>query len=235
MSRPRDPAARAAGWLLLVTAAVTVVAVIGRVSADADLATLAESLAAIGAHRWALRGRRCGASDLRTHAADGSVVPAAYLDHAPASWARGWCRCCWGFREWPPRSSGAGAVVLAIMAHGSPDGLATVAPVTTAVADLRWISGRFGFSLAGVALIAAALRQWRVGGFLRPLAPATAHCIGVAMQLIWVDAVVVAHRVSGAAFLVWLGAIGVLLGDRSGGTAIRRPCRGGIHRVTAFS
>ena len=209
MSRPRDPAARAAGWLLLVTAAVTVVAVIGRVSADADLATLAESLAAISAHRWG-------------YGVGGAARLISGLTLLTGAWflLRTWImRRRLGARLVPlllgisgvaTAASGAGAVVLAIMAHGSPDGLATVAPVTTAVADLRWISGRFGFSLAGVALIAAALRQWRVGGFLRPLAPATA-LLGVAMQLIWVDAVVVAHRVSGAAFLVWLGAIGVLL------------------------
>ena len=209
MSRPRDPAARAAGWLLLVTAAVTVVAVIGRVSADADLATLAESLAAIGAHRWG-------------YGVGGAARLISGLTLLTGAWflLRTWImRRRLGSRLVPlllgisgvaTAASGAGAVVLAIMAHGSPDGLATVAPATTAVADLRWISGRVGFSLAGVALIAAALRQWRVGGFLRPLAPATA-LLGVAMQLIWVDAVVVAHRVSGAAFLVWLGAIGVLL------------------------
>ena len=209
MSRPRDPAARAAGWLLLVTAAVTVVAVIGRVSADADLATLAESLAAIGAHRWG-------------YGVGGAARLISGLTLLTGAWflLRTWImRRRLGSRLVPlllgisgvaTAASGAGAVVLAIMAHGSPDGLATVAPATTAVADLRWISGRFGFSLAGVALIAAALRQWRVGGFLRPLAPVTA-LLGVAMQLIWVDAVVAAHRVSGAAFLVWLGAIGVLL------------------------
>ena len=46
-----DRAARRAGWLLLLTAAATVVAVAGRVSAGADLETLEESLAAIGATR----------------------------------------------------------------------------------------------------------------------------------------------------------------------------------------
>ena len=45
--RPRDPAARMAGGLLILTALATLIAVIGRVSADADQPTLAESLTAI--------------------------------------------------------------------------------------------------------------------------------------------------------------------------------------------
>ncbi|MCY4653040.1 MAG: hypothetical protein OXC95_07735 [Dehalococcoidia bacterium] len=45
--RGRDPAARMAGGLLLLTALATLIAVIGRVSADADQPTLAESLTAI--------------------------------------------------------------------------------------------------------------------------------------------------------------------------------------------
>ena len=46
-ARPRDGAARAAGVLLLVTAATTMLAVAGRVAADADQDTLRASLAAI--------------------------------------------------------------------------------------------------------------------------------------------------------------------------------------------
>ena len=46
----RDPAARTAGWLLLVTAIATVAAVFGRVGAT-DLTPLAQSLTAIGANR----------------------------------------------------------------------------------------------------------------------------------------------------------------------------------------
>lgn len=96
-----------------------------------------------------------------------------------------------------------GAVVLAILSPGSPEALA-------AVAGIRWISGKVGFCLAGLALIAAGLRQWRVGGFLRPVAPVSA-LIGVAMQLIWVEAAIMAHRVTGPAFVLWLIAIGVML------------------------
>ena len=209
MSRPRDPAARAAGWLLLATAVATVMAVIGRVSANADLATLAESLAAIGAHR----GRYGIGGVARLGSGLALLVGAWFL-------LRTWImRRRLGSRLVPlllgisgvaTAVSGAGAVVLAIVAPGSPAGLAAVAPATTAVADLRWICGKIGFSLAGLALIAAALRQWRVGGFLRPVAPASA-LIGGAMQLIWIDAAIVAHRVTGAAFLVWLAVIGVLL------------------------
>ena len=45
--RGRDHAARMAGGLLILTALATLIAVIGRVAADADQPTLAESLTAI--------------------------------------------------------------------------------------------------------------------------------------------------------------------------------------------
>lgn len=201
-ARPRDPAARIAGWLLLATAAATVVAVIGRVAAQADLATLAESLAAIGAHR----GR---------YGLGGAGRLLSGLTLLAGAWflLRTWImRLRLGSRMVPlllgvsgvaTAISGAGAVILAILAPGSPDALAPVA-------DVRWISGKVGFGLGGLALIAAALRQWRVGGFLRPVAPVSA-LVGTAMQLIWVDAAIMAHRVTGVAFLLWLVAIGFLL------------------------
>ena len=46
-ARPPAPAARKAGMLLVLTAVLTAVAVVGRVAADADQETLAESIAAI--------------------------------------------------------------------------------------------------------------------------------------------------------------------------------------------
>ena len=108
--------------------------------------------------------------------------------------------------------SGARGVALAIAAPESPakDGLASVAPTTTVVLNLFWITGKTGFSLAGLALIAAGHRQWRVGGFLRPVAPFSA-IIGGAMQLIWAKAAIVAHYIAGPAFVLWLVAIGVML------------------------
>ena len=49
--RRRDDAARTAGALLVLTAIATVVAVLGRVAADADQPTLQESMDAIALNR----------------------------------------------------------------------------------------------------------------------------------------------------------------------------------------
>ena len=46
------PAARAVGSLLALTAAATVAAAVGRVSAGADQPALADALAAIAGHAW---------------------------------------------------------------------------------------------------------------------------------------------------------------------------------------
>lgn len=72
----------------------------------------------------------------------------------------------------------------------------------------RSISGKAGFALAGLGLIALAPPQWRNGGILKTGAAAAA-VIGIAMLFIWVDAATVMHRVSGIAFLLWLIIAGV--------------------------
>ena len=124
--------------------------------------------------------------------------------------------------------SGASAVALARIAP-VPAAAAEVAAQGGAeamVAELRGISGKLGFTLAGLALLANAIRQWRIGGTLRRLAPATA-LVGAAMQLIWVDAATIVHRVTGPLFLVWLALIGFMLASgrvqrRIAGSATRR-------------
>ena len=210
MVPPRDPAARTAGWLLLITAIATVVSVIGRISAT-DLTALAQSLAAIGANRgqFGIGGAARFISGLTL------VAGACFL-------LRTWImRQGLGSRPVPvllgisgvaTALSGACGVALAIVVPESPtvDGLASVAPTTTLVLNLFWITGKIGFSLAGLALIAAAHRQWCAGGFLRPIAPISA-IIGGAMQLIWVNTTVAAHYITGPAFVLWLVAIGVML------------------------
>ena len=120
--------------------------------------------------------------------------------------------------------SGILAVALAQMA--SSQAVAVGGGSAELMAELRWISGRIGFTLAGLALVAAAIRQWRVGGMLRRVAPASA-LVGVAMQLIWVDAATVVHRFTGPLFMAWLALVGYLLaGGRVqrhvAGTAARR-------------
>ncbi len=193
-----DPAARRAGWWLLLTAAATVVAVAGRVAAGADLPTLAESLAAIGA----ARGSYGVGGAARLLSGIMLAVGARYL-----------------LRTWIMRERlGTRAVPLLLAGSGLVTGLsgacavvlAVVAPAPAAADAVHGIAGKAGFSLAGLALIAAALRMWRIGDVLRFIAPGSA-IVGVAMQLVWIHAVIVVHRVSGAAFVVWLALIGFML------------------------
>ena len=72
----------------------------------------------------------------------------------------------------------------------------------------RWITGKVGFTLAGLGLIALGPVQWRAGGMLKISAVADV-IVGVAMLFIWVDAATVMHRISGVAFLAWLIASGL--------------------------
>ncbi len=202
MARQPDLAARRAGLLLIVTAAATVVAVVGRVAAAADHPTLAESLVAI--------------SDSRGLYAIGG---AARLVSGVTLIAGAWFL----LRTWIIRQrlgtplvpflfvasglftavSGAGAIALAALA---PD----AGPTVETVAALRELTGKAGFAAAGLALIVAARYQWKAGATLRRIAPVTA-IIGIALQLIWFDAIIMLHTVSGAVFLVWLVVIGAML------------------------
>ena len=82
--------------------------------------------------------------------------------------------------------------------------------VLESMSGLRWLTGAAGFSAAGVALAVASVYQWKVGGTLRKIAPISA-VLGVAMQLIWIDAGTNLHSVIGTAFLIWLIVIGSML------------------------
>lgn len=191
----------------MLTALATAVAVIGRVAADADQATLAESLVSISEARglYGLGGAARLISGVTLLAA------AWYLSRT------------WIIRERLGTPlvpillavsgaftavSGACAVLLAVSA---PD-VATVS-VDSLMENselLRWLTGKIGFAAAGLALIVAARYQWKVGGALRYIAPASL-VIGIVMQFIWFDAVTLLHRISGVAFLVWLIAVGGML------------------------
>ena len=74
----------------------------------------------------------------------------------------------------------------------------------------RSSTGKAGFALAGLGLIALAPAQWQMGGILK-ISAVTDAVIGIAMLFIWVDAATVMHRVSGIAFLLWLIITGVWL------------------------
>ena len=203
-----DPNARIAGALLIVTAIATVIAVVGRVAADADQPTLAESLYAVSLNKG-LYGTGGAARFLSGITL---IIGSWYL-------ARTWIiRERLGTPLVPilfavsgafTAVSGACAVALALSGPGI-ETLPDVDRMTELTASLRWLTGKIGFSEAGLSLIVAALYQWRVGGTLRLVAPASV-IIGVAMQLIWIDSAITVHRVSGSALLIWFLIIGTML------------------------
>ena len=209
-ARGVDSPARQAGMFLILTAIATVLMVITRVLADADQPTLAESLAAISESRW-------------SYGASGAMRLVSGITLAVAAWylLRTWIiRERWATPVVPglfgasaafTAVSGACAIGLAAStlgasaaAAGTPDAL------TEGTAFARWLTGKVGFSAGGLALLVAARYQWMAGGALRFIAPLSV-IIGLAMQLIWVDALTVVHRASGVAFVVWLLAIGFML------------------------
>ena len=201
----QDPAARRAGIVLVLTAVFTAVAIAGRVAADADQPTLAESMASIAE-----------ASGLYGMGGAGRVLSGVAL--VLGAWFL--------WRTWIIRErlgtplvpgllavsglftavSGTCAVVLAFSASVP----AEVTPAIETISAIRWIAGKLGFAAAGLALIIAARYQWMVGGTLRRISPVSA-LLGIGMQLIWVDAATVVHRLTGPAFFLWLIAIGAML------------------------
>ena len=204
----KDSAARIAGLFLLLTAASTAAMVYARVSADADQPTLLESLQAIAASAttYSISGITRAISGVTL------IIGALFL-------LKTWIiREGYGTRIVPwllvtsgafTVVSGAGALVLAADAS-SAAALGSVDDSTEAVARIRWLTGKIGFAIAGLALVAAAQRQWNAGGAIRRIAPASA-LIGISMQFIWIDAATILHRISGIAFFIWLIVIGLML------------------------
>ena len=209
-----DRSARLAGVFLLLTAAVTAVMIVARVTADADQNTLLESLRAVDENR--------GLYD---------IFGVARLLSGVALFVAAWFLLqTWIIRDrWATRLvpylfalsgvctvvSGVGAVLIAAYPApetGFADGAATgqIAQVVEVASALLWIAGKIGFTAAGLAVIVAARYQWQVGGALRCISPGSL-VIGVAMQSIWIDAATILHPIVGTAFLVWLLAIGTML------------------------
>ena len=203
-----DPNARIAGVLLIVTALATLVAVVGRVAADADYPTLAESLYAISLNK-----------DLYGIGGAGRLLSGITLIAGAWYLARTWIiRERLGTPLVPvlfavsgvfTAVSGACAVGLALFGPGI-EAFQAVERMIEITDSIRWIAGKVGFSAAGLSLIVAARYQWKVGGTLRFVAPVSL-IIGAAMQLIWIDSAIVFHRVSGSALLVWFLLIGTML------------------------
>ena len=197
-----DSAARTAGKLLLLSAAGSVVMVAARVGADADQATLTESLRAIADSRpvYTINGVArlvaglalvaCGLYLLKAWAVSGRPVTSVFSYLLAASGT------------------------ITVLSGVCTIMLAAYAPESTAfvgnVSDARWVTGKIGSTITGLALLLAAKYQWQVGGIFKKVSPASA-IIGVAMQFTWVDASTIMHPIIGAAFLLWLIAVGAML------------------------
>ena len=202
--------ARVAGALLLLTAVATAVMVPTRLMADADQPTLRLTLEAISANSLPY-----------TCSAIARILSGVFLLAAAGlMWS-----VTTPYRPTPARLamtalslSGVVTIVSGVCAIM----LTTVSPSAIALDDARlletagrldtarWITGKVGFTLAGLGLIALGPVQWRAGGLLKVSAVADV-IIGVAMLFIWVDAATVMHRVSGVAFLAWLIVSGLWL------------------------
>ncbi|MYB45906.1 MAG: hypothetical protein F4X18_05810 [Acidimicrobiia bacterium] len=207
----RDRAARVAGWLLVSTAAATAVMIVSRVAADADQPTLEGSLTAIasGGGEYALSGAARLVSGL-------TLLGAAW--YLSRTWiirrrlATPLVPGLFALSAAFTAVSGTLAVALASMASQAVTLGAQSSAFARAetISDLRLLTGKIGFALAGLALVVAARYQWRVGGVLRYVAPVSA-ILGIAMQFIWINSATVAHPIIGTAFLVWLVGVGVML------------------------
>ncbi len=201
-----DRAARATGWLLILTALTTLVAVFGRVAADADGETLQETLAAIADSRspYALSGAGRLASGVTL------TVAAWYLSR---TWiirerlATPIVPALFGISGLVTIVSGLLAIVLAITLPGGGEAATSA---HESMAGVRWVTGVAGFSAAGLALVLASVYQYRVGGRLRIIAPISA-VLGGSMQLIWIPDLIVFHQLTGTLFFVWLIVIGGML------------------------
>ena len=204
------PDYRTAGIFLLLTALATAISVPARLAADADLPTLNESLAAIGAAKvaYGTGGAARLVGGVTLVAAAVPMWRAMYGYHPVGMGAAAIFLVASGLAS---IVSGAAATALAATA---PTGLTAselvVLPAEEAAFAIRWIAGTLGFTLAGLGLVALAPVQWRMGGILRLTAVVDA-VLGVAMLFIWVDAATAVHRVTGVAFLIWLIVVGLWL------------------------
>lgn len=193
---------RRAGAFLVLTALMSAVSAVSRVSAQADQASLEESLSAISLHP-VLYGLG-GASRLVSGV---TLMVAAWL--LMNTWI---IRKRLGSPLVPALLAASGVLtavsgVCAVMlALTAPE----VSPLVEYSALVRWLTGKMGFALAGTALLVASRYQWRAGGPLRVIAPASA-LLGAAMQFIWIDSATAVHPVVGTAFFLWLLAVGVML------------------------
>ncbi len=219
------PVHRTAGALLLLTALATVISVVARLSADADQPTEIASLYAIGAAKaaYATGGAARLVGGIALIAA---AIPLRRVMEPYHPRAIGLAAALLAASGIASAVSGGGAIALAALAPGAPSSIilafenGDAGGAESILFAIRWATGALGFTLAGLALVALASAQWRVGGILRPSAVVVA-VLGAAMLFIWVDAATVVHRITGVGFLIWLIAAGLWLIWPGG--SVRRP------------
>ena len=201
---PRGHAARRAGVLLLLTAAMTMATVYARVAAEADQPTLLESLQAIAANKamYSTAGAARILSGIALVAVAWQVWRVTVIRERLGTPLVPYLFVASGVLT---AASGVCALVLAVSVGEASD--VAVSGTTETISSLRWITGKLGFTTAGLALGALGLSQWKAA---RMIAAASA-LIGAGMLLIWVDAATIVHRISGVAFFVWLVVIGIML------------------------
>ncbi len=201
---------RLAGIFLLLTAAATAIMVPTRIMADADQPTLRLALEAIDentlAYTYSAVARIASGIFL--------VAAAGLLRSVTTPYYPGPAKLAMTALSLSGVITVVSGVCAIILTNIGPSAIAfddaRLFELASRLDTARWITGKAGFSLAGLGLIALAPVQWRVGGLLKGSALADV-VIGVVMLFIWVDAATVMHRISGVAFLAWLIVSGLWL------------------------
>lgn len=200
-----------AGIFLLLTAVATIVMVFARIAADADHPSLAKSMVAIANNRamYGLSGAARILSGVTLMAAAWYLLQTWIIRERLATQIVPALFVVSGIIT---AVSGSLAIALAVSVPDAPDpGVFVTADSSTETIDLlRWLTGKIGFTLMGLALLVAAPYQWKAGGLLRYISVVTA-AIGIAMQFIWFDAATILHRISGIGIFIWLVVIGIML------------------------
>ncbi|MCY4560485.1 MAG: hypothetical protein OXF79_29800 [Chloroflexi bacterium] len=201
---------RLAGVFLLLTALATAIMVPTRIMADADQPTLRLSLEAIDENTLAY----IYSAVARIASGIFLVVAAGLLRSVTTPWFSAPAKLATTALSLSGVITVVSGVCALILTNIGPSAIAFddagLFELASRLDTARWITGKLGFSLAGLGLIALAPVQWRVGGLLKGAAVADL-VIGVVMLFIWVDAATAMHRVSGIAFLAWLVVSGIWL------------------------
>ena len=202
-----DIAARRAGLLLILTAVASIIMVLARVTADADQPTLLESLRAIAENRamYAISAVARIASGIALIAAAWFLLKTWIIRLRLATPV---VPHVLGASGTVTVLSGVCALALVLSASAGAD-VTGSGPVET-MDFLRSLTGKMGFAIAGLALLIAVRYQWKIGGTLRKIAPASV-VIGLIMQFVWIDAATIMHPIVGVAFMVWLLVVGAML------------------------